>query len=76
MCASGGRLLREVLCCGPLESLRLLNHLLRLCSLSRYCSQGGLPGTRQTTPRTTESFGSDLTGVGNPSVQQFARYLC
>jgi hypothetical protein len=42
VCASGGRLLHEVVQCGPLESLGLLNHLLMLCSLSRYCSLGGL----------------------------------
>jgi hypothetical protein len=45
MCASGGRFLREVVERGPPEPLGLLNHLLSLCSLSRYCSWGSLPGT-------------------------------
>ena len=45
MYASGGCLFCEVVWCGPLEPLSLLNHLLMLCSLSRYCSRGGLLGT-------------------------------
>ena len=50
MCAYGGRLLREVVQRGPPEFLCSLNHLLTLCSLSRYCSQGGLPGTASVGP--------------------------
>ena len=34
MCASGGRFLREVVYCGPPESLGLLNHLLVMGSLT------------------------------------------